>query len=145
MKKIGIIVFILAIALGIAVSGVFSFGKFSLGNFSFSRERKRFGQDQIGKERSVRISNASMSAAFFRSKLRFRINLTCQVEADDNLLQYIKTEVDGDTLEISTKQRISSDNPIIIQIGAPIFENIEASGVSRVTVLNLNNDNFKLI
>jgi hypothetical protein len=80
----------------------------------------------------------------------FQVEITAQkdyaveVSADDNLLQYIKTEVDGDTLRISTEKRINSQTPIIVRISAPNIEHVDASGASKVTVSDLKNSKFGL-
>jgi len=76
----------------------------------------------------------------------FQVEVTAQsefgveVEADDNLLQFIKTEVRGDTLHIELDQRVQTGNAMKIRISAPNLERVDASGASHVNISNLKND-----
>ncbi len=143
MKKIGIIVFISALLLGAVFANIFSFGKISFTGFSFSRGIKGSGNVQTEK-REVSNFKAVEVGGVFKVEITAQNDFDVQIEADDNLLQYIKTEIDGETLEISTSKRISTKNPIIVKIGAPNIENLEVSGASRVVLGNLNNDSLKI-
>lgn len=143
MKKIGFIVFIFALALGVIIAGAFSFGKFSVDQFSFSRSVKGSG-DLKTEKRHVSDFKSIDVGGVFRVEVTIQENFDVQVEADENLLQYIRTEVDGETLEISSEKRFSSANPIIVRIGAPDLSGIEASGASKVELVNLNNRSFEL-
>lgn len=143
MKKIGIIVFIFALIFGAVFANVFSFGKISFTGFSFSRGIKGSGNLQTEK-REVSNFKAVDVGGIFKVEITVQKDFDVQIEADDNLLQYIETEIDGETLEISTSKRISTKNPIIVKIGAPDIENLEVSGASSVVLGNLNNDSFEV-
>ncbi len=143
MKKLGIIAFIGALILGVIFAGVFSFGKFSVNLFSFSQGIKGSGNLKTEK-REVSDFRAVDVGGVFKVEITAQTDFDVQIEADDNLLQYIKTETDGETLEISTEKRISTGNPIIVKIGAPNIEKIEASGASSITLGNLNNDSLNV-
>ena len=62
-----------------------------------------------------------------------------QVEADENLLQYIKTEVNDGVLEISTSKRIKSSSGLKVRISAPDVEKLEVAGVAKVSLADLKN------
>jgi uncharacterized protein YfiM (DUF2279 family) len=143
MKKLGIIAFICALIVGAVFANVFSFGKFSVNIFSFSRGITGSGNLQTEK-REVSEFKAINVGGVFKVEITAQKDFDVQIEADDNLLQYIKTETDGETLEISTEKRISTRNPIIVKIGAPDIENLEVSGASSVSLGNLNNDSLKV-
>jgi hypothetical protein len=146
MKKIGIIIFIIALILGVTFANFFSWGKASARIFSFS---VNFG----GVQGSGNVQTEKRSAADFKSievggifevEVVAQKDFSVEVEADDNLLQYIKTEVKGDTLEISTEKSISPKGPVRIRISAPNIENLDISGVSKVSLTNLKNDSLKV-
>ena len=67
-----------------------------------------------------------------------------EVEADDNLLQYIRTEVRDGRLEISLSRSVKTGNPMRVRISAPNIDRVEASGASRVNVSNLKNSEIAL-
>lgn len=143
MKKIGIIAFICALILGSVFANVFSFGKISFNNFSFCRGIKGSGNLQTEK-REVTNFKAVEVGGVFKVEITAQEDFAVEIEADDNLLEYITTEVKGETLKISTSKRISMRNPIIVKIGAPDIERLDASGASSIVLRNLNNDSFKI-
>jgi hypothetical protein len=66
-----------------------------------------------------------------------------EVEADDNLLQFVKTEVRNGVLEISTEgKRISSKSRLRVRISAPDVERLEVSGASKLSLANLKNESL---
>jgi hypothetical protein len=67
-----------------------------------------------------------------------------EVEADDNLLGLIRTEVEGDTLKIKSEKSIKTGNPMKIRISAPDISGLELSGASKVNLTNLNNQSLSL-
>ncbi|MCC6328917.1 MAG: DUF2807 domain-containing protein, partial [Acidobacteria bacterium] len=65
-------------------------------------------------------------------------------EADDNLLPLIQTEVRDGVLHIESEGRISTDNGLKVRISAPDITSIDASGVSKVTVADIDNDYLRV-
>lgn len=58
-----------------------------------------------------------------------------KIEADDNLLQYILTEIDGSVLKVFPERGFELDGKITIHISAPAFRVLEASGASTIKCL----------
>ena len=146
MKKIGIIVFIVALAIGVAIASVFSFGKAAGNLFSFKigfGGVKGSGNVQTDK-RTVNSFKAVEVGGVFIVEITAQKDFSVEVEADDNLLPLIKTESDGETLKIETEQRFSTRSPIKVRISTPDVENLRISGASKVSVANLNNDSFSV-
>jgi hypothetical protein len=58
-----------------------------------------------------------------------------RLEADQNLLSYILTEVDGKTLHIKTKKgyNLQSKNPIRVYVAAPVFNEVVLDGSGNMT------------
>lgn len=69
---------------------------------------------------------------------------TVTVTADDNLLKYIKTEIEGNKLHVYTTRNIQSQTQVLISIGLKQLESLEASGavevlsVGRITTKDLD-------
>ena len=141
MKKIGFIVFAIAVLIGVTVASLFSWGKAteSIVHFKvgFGAE-KGSGNTAIEKREVSEFSKLDVSHVF-QVEVIAQSEYAIEVEADDNLLQFIKTEVRGDTLHIELDERVKTSNPMRIRISAPDIERIEASGASRVSVSNLKN------
>lgn len=142
MRKIGLIVFAFAVLVGLVFANFISWGKASGEIFSFSLIK-------IGKERgSGRMATESRAVSGFTQidvSSVFQVEITAQsefgveVEADDNLLQFIRTEVRDGKLEISLARSVKTSNPMRVRITAPNIDRIEASGASRVNLSNLRN------
>lgn len=143
MKKLGIIAFICALILGAFFANVFSFGKLSFTGFSFSRGIKGSGNVQTEKRELASFKNIEVGGVF-KVEITAQTDFDVRIEADGNLLQYVETEIDGETLEISTSKRISTKNPIIVRIGAPDIEHLEVSGASSLVLGNVNNDSLRV-
>jgi len=67
---------------------------------------------------------------------------TLRLEGDSNLLKYVKTENDGNTLSIYTKKNIKSSKKIVIYITNPSISEANVSGANNLTIKDLKNDNF---
>ncbi|HEY0460546.1 MAG TPA: head GIN domain-containing protein [Pyrinomonadaceae bacterium] len=146
MKKIGFIIFIVAIIIGVTFANFFSWGKTEAKFFNFS---VNFGGIQgsgntVNEKRDAADFNAVEVGGVFEVEIVAQKDFSVEVVADDNLLQYIKTEVNGDTLEISSVKSISPKSAIRVRIGAPNIENLQVSGVSKVSLANLKNDTLKV-
>lgn len=140
MKKVGIIVFIVAILVGVVFANLFSFGKASgkLFNFSFGSAIK--GSAVAGSEvRDLRGFSGVDVGGIFQVEVTAGKDFSVEVEADDNLLQYIKTDVEEGVLKIETTERINSHTPMRIRISAPDIESVSASGACKVSLAGVRN------
>jgi hypothetical protein len=56
-----------------------------------------------------------------------------KIEADENLMEYIETENDGDVLQIQTRNRynLRSSSPIKIYVTAPTLDAVEVTGSGK--------------
>jgi len=80
----------------------------------------------------------------------FDIDVVCQkpqsieVEADDNLLPMITTEVSNHVPHIRSNQSYSVNDPIKITISLPNLEGISASGAGKLAVDGIKNEKFEI-
>ncbi len=144
MKKVGILVFIGAVVIGITVASVVGWGKSTAQVFNFKFDiGKTKGSGNISTEnREVRDFKAIDVSGVFQVEVVAQKDFSVQVEADDNLLEFIRTEVNDGVLEISTTKRIKSSNGLKVRISAPDIEKLEVSGVAKVNVSDLKNPVF---
>ena len=141
MKKIGVIVFAAAIIVGVVIANFVSWGKASGEAFNFSfKIGREVGSGRMATEvRELSGFNSVDVSSVFQVEITAQSEFHVEVEADDNLLQYIETDVRNGELHISLDKRVKSRNPLRVRIGAPDIERIEASGASKVFVSNLKN------
>jgi hypothetical protein len=145
MKKVGIIVFIVAILAGVLFANLFSFGRASgkLFNFSFVSGIKGSGVS-ASERRDVSGFKGIDVGGVFEVEVAAGNEFKVEVEADDNLLPYIETNVDNGVLEIRTNQRLKSHTPIRVRVWAPNIESVDASGVCKVSLTGVKNSELKI-
>ncbi|HQU94415.1 MAG TPA: head GIN domain-containing protein, partial [Pyrinomonadaceae bacterium] len=146
MKKVGLIVFVVAVGIGVAVASLFSWGKATESivhfNVNFGAEK---GSGNVASERRTVEEFSKLDVSHvFQVEVVAQSDYAVEVEADDNLLQFIKTEVSGDTLHIELDQRVKTSNGMKIRISAPDIERVQASGASRVNISNLKNSELAI-
>ncbi|MFL6468225.1 MAG: head GIN domain-containing protein [Pyrinomonadaceae bacterium] len=146
MRKIGFLVFIVALILGVTVAGFFSWGKASAKFFNVTWEigGERGSGNVQTETRDIKGFKSVDVSGVFQVEIVAQKDFGVQVEADENLLQYITTEVNGGVLEISTSKRIKSSSGLKLRISAPDVERLEVSGVAKVYVSDLKNAGLQL-
>ena len=146
MKKIGFIIFIFALAAGVVLSNFFSFGGCSFKSpvsLSFGSKVKGSG-NVVTEKREIADFKSIEVSGIFEVEVVAQKEFSIEIEADDNLLELIKTEVKDGTLEIERKKRFSSRNSIKIRISAPNIEKLDNAGVSKVTIVNIANESLQI-
>lgn len=138
MKKLGFLVFIAALVIGIMFSTGCNFG--GMRNFT--------GIQGSGvpktETRAVKNFNKIDASGAVNVEVIFQKDFNVEVQADDNLLANIKTEVDGDTLKIFSEDRISSKTRINVKISMPELEALDISGASSGNVSNVKAESLDL-
>jgi hypothetical protein len=80
----------------------------------------------------------------------FTIEVTCQkdvsleVEGDDNVLEYVTSDVSGNTLRIKNTKNYSTSEPVKFKISVPNLEGLSVNGAGHIDIKNLNNDKFEI-
>jgi Putative auto-transporter adhesin, head GIN domain len=142
MKKFGFIVFIIALFIGIASAFNTSFGSCQF-NFDFNNKIVGSGISKTEQRNVSNFTKIEVSGAL-NVEVVTNKDFNVTVEADDNLLSQIKTELDGDTLKVYSKGWLSTKTKINIKISMPNLDGIEVSGASNVTASNLENEDLEI-
>jgi hypothetical protein len=80
----------------------------------------------------------------------FQVSVNCQqpasfeIEADDNLLPIVETEVRGDVLIIRTTKSYSSSGGIVVRINVPDLVSVKSTGAGKFAISNVKNDKFEI-
>jgi hypothetical protein len=87
---------------------------------------------QASEDRKVSdFSRISISGGY-KVILKQDSSFSLKITGDDNLLKYIKTEVDGDKLRIFSKKSFCNTGEIVINIGVKNLDGVKASGAVEV-------------
>lgn len=145
MKKIGIIIFIFALIAGVIIANFFSFGNLVIESpISFSFGKVQGSGNTVTEKREISDFKNIDVSGIFRVEIVAQKDFSLEIEADDNLLELITTEVDGETLKIGHAKKFSTRQSITLRISAPNIENLDVSGVSKTNLTNLDNDSLKI-
>ena len=80
----------------------------------------------------------------------YRVEVLCQkpasfeIEADDNILPLIKTEVRDGVLYVNGEQRYNSENAVALRISLPELISISSRGAGEITVQDASGDDLKI-
>lgn len=141
MKKIGFIVFLSALIIGSILAAKSGFS--SLNIIKFGKSARGSGTAKT-ETRDVSGFEGIQASGAVNVEITVQKEFSVQVEADDNLLQNIKTEISGDNLKIYSEGSISPKTRINIKVSMPELHSLELSGASDVIVSNVKSDSLKL-
>ncbi|MGI8468763.1 MAG: head GIN domain-containing protein [Pyrinomonadaceae bacterium] len=140
MKKLYFLFFVLALAIG-SISTL----SCGIGNFNFKNTGGIQGSGNAKQEtRNLSGFDKIEASGAVKTEITVGKDFSVTVEADDNLLQYIKTDVSGDTLKIYNADRISPKTKINVKISMPELTKIDVSGASTALATNVNGDSLEL-
>jgi hypothetical protein len=146
MRKVKVIIFIAALVIGILFAKVFgAVLGFSLPTASFNvfSGIKGSGVAKVEK-REVSGFKRIDTSGIVNLEVTAQKDFSVDIETDDNLLEYVATEVKGDTLKIYTKKSISPRTKIRVVVSMPDLAGVEISGAAKVVANNIKTDSFNL-
>lgn len=146
MKKLGIIVFVVAVAIGVVFANCFSFGRMGQGlfNVSVNFNGVKGSGNVTSEKRDVSGFDSVDVSGVFQVEITSGKDFSVEVQADDNLLPLISTDISGNTLKIQMDKKVETKNGIIVRISAPNIESIEASGVAKVNAADIKNESLSI-
>ena len=109
----------------------------------FGNQVKGSGKRELQKRQVASFSSISSEGAF-------TIEVTCQkdqsleVEGDDNVLEYVATDVGSNILRLKNTKNYSTSEPVKFKISVPNLEGLSVNGAGHVDVKGLNNDKFEI-
>lgn len=80
----------------------------------------------------------------FTLKVKVGPSPSLRITAEENLINYIRTNVKGNTLVIDTKKNISPRKEIYIEITTPFLKAVDASGANNITIYGINGSDFEV-
>lgn len=132
MKKTVFVIVILLIALTAGCSKIGNIGGIKGSGNVKTESRSASGFKEIKAENAVEL------------EITVQKDFSLTIEADDNLLDQVKTEVSGNTLKISTRDSITSKNKIKVKISLPELTDLDLSGASTANVSGVKTDSLEL-
>jgi hypothetical protein len=109
----------------------------------FISQIKGSGKRELQKRQVASFTSISTEGAF-------TIEVTCQkdqsleVEGDDNVLEYVTTEVGSNILRLKNTRNYSTSEPVKFKISVPNLEGLSVNGAGHVDIKGMNNDKFEI-
>src|SRR6185295_7853263 len=109
----------------------------------FRSQIKGSGKRELQKRDVASFTSISTEGAF-------TIEVTCQknqsleVEGDDNVLEYVTSDVGSNILRIKNTKNYSTSEPVKFRISIPNLEGLSVNGAGHIEIKNLNNDKFEI-
>jgi hypothetical protein len=141
MKKLGFLIFWGALVVGFIAANASSISDISDKplNLSFNFGSVKGSGNPATESREVRNFKAIEVSSTFQVEITAQKDFSVTVEADDNILPLIETEVRHGVLNIECSRRVSPKTPMKIIITAPDIEEIDSSGASNVILNSIKN------
>ncbi len=78
----------------------------------------------------------------YRLNIRYDKDISLKITAEENLLPYIKTHIEGEWLKIYNTKNLSPRKEIVIDISANEITELISSGANNVKINDINTDDF---
>lgn len=127
----------LIVTLTIAFSVLFTLSGCMIGGVHGSGVRKT-------EKRDLPAFNSIETSGAFEVEVNCQKPASFEIEADDNIVPLIETEVKGGVLHVTTNKSYSSTGGIILRITVPDLASIKSTGAGKFKVSDVKNDNFEI-
>jgi len=95
-------------------------------------------------QRDLPVFNAIETSGVFDVEVNCQKPASFEVEADDNILPLVETEVRDGVLRVRTTKGYSSRGGIIVRINVPDLASVSSTGAGKFNISNLKNDKFEI-
>lgn len=144
MKKLGLLILIGAVLLGIVIANSVSFGKVEISDIlPFNRAVKGSG-NVVSETRDSSSFNYLRVSGVFEVKVVVGESPNIEIEAEDNLIPLISTEIEQGVLRIRTTERIKPSKPVIVKVSVENLEKVKASGATVIDLENVDNSSLSI-
>jgi len=146
MKKVAIIVFVVCVVVGLCLANFFSFGRVGtkLPTFSMNFGGVSGSGNTTTEKRSVAGFDSVEVSGIFQVEIVSGKDFSVEVQADDNLVPLVTTEVKGSTLHIGLDKKVSHRSDLIVRLTTPNIQKVDSSGVSTINISGVKNDSFTI-
>jgi hypothetical protein len=129
MKKLALLVLLVVVAAGC------HHGRFA--------EIKGSGKRELQKRDVAQFTSISTEGAF-TVEITCQKDLSLEVEGDDNVLQFVTSDVSGNNLRLKNTKSYSTNEPVKFTISVPNLDGLSVNGAGRIEIKNMNNDKFEI-
>ncbi len=81
----------------------------------------------------------------FEVMIDFQNSPSLIITGDDNILPYVRTEVQGQTLTIQATESICPKRNLVVQVSTKYLDHLKADGATNITISKMNNQEFSAL
>ena len=129
MKKLALLVLFVVVAAGC------HHGRFA--------EITGSGKRELQKRNVASFTSISAEGAF-TIEVTCQKDLSLEVEGDDNVLEFVTTDVGSNILRLKNTKNYSTNEPVKFRISVPNLEGLSVNGAGHIEIKNMNNDKFEI-
>ena len=106
-------------------------------------EIKGNGKRELQKRQVAPFTSISTNGAF-TIEVICQKDLSLEIEGDENVLDFVKTEVGNNILRLENRQNYSTSEPIRVRISVPNLEGLSVNGAGHIDVKGMKNEKFEI-
>ena len=95
-------------------------------------------------QRDLSTFSAIETSGVFDVEVNCQKPATLEIEADDNILPLVQTDVHGGVLYVSTTKSYSSSGGIKLRITVPDLASVKSTGAGKFNISGVKNDKFEI-
>jgi len=101
------------------------------------------GKRELEKRQVAPFTSISTNGAFTLEVICGK-DQNLEVEGDENVLRFVKTEVSSNILRLENSQNYSVSEPVRVKISVPNLEGLAVNGAGHIDVKGIKNDKFEI-
>jgi hypothetical protein len=106
-------------------------------------EIKGNGKRELQKRQVASFTSISTNGAF-TIEVTCQKDLSLEIEGDENVLDFVKTEVAGNILRLENTKSYDVSEPIRVKISVPNLEGLAVNGAGHIDIKGMKNDKFEI-
>jgi hypothetical protein len=106
-------------------------------------EVKGNGKRELQKRDVASFTSISTNGAF-NIEVTCQKNLSLEIEGDENILEFVTTEVGNNILRLDNSKNYSTSEPVKVKISVPNLEGLAVNGAGHINIKGINNDKFEI-
>ena len=95
-------------------------------------------------KRQVAAFTSITTEGAFNIEVACQKDLSLEVEGDDNVLEFVSTEVSNNVLRLKNTKGYSVNEPVKIKISVPNLEGLSVSGAGKIDIKGMKNEKFEI-
>lgn len=95
-------------------------------------------------KRDLAAFNGIETSGAFEVQVNCQKPVSIEIEADDNLLPLVQTEVRDGVLRVTTTKGYSSSGGIVLRVTVPDLASIKSTGAGKFNIAGVKNDAFEI-